>query len=227
MVTISHLVKKIINSRPLLYEALSQNIVNYANLAELLKPALDAELGQDIKETAIIMALRRYGEHISQKEETKIPFQFNPEIIMKTGLTDLTLVKCPSLLTKLKKIYDLIDYDKGETLNVIQGNYEVTIVVAEKHHKKILSILKDEKIINIEKNLVSLAMSFSKDFLYTPGILAKVTKRLLWENVNVFENISTMTELIFIVSKKDAIKAYNALQGLVEGPDKEKSLYNS
>ena len=135
---------------------------------------------------------------------------------MKTGLSDITFVKSPSLLNKLKRIYDLLDYDKGDTLNVIQGNYEITIVVSEKYTKKILQVLKDEKIINVENGLVSLAMSFSKDFLYTPGIISKVTRKLNWENVNIFENISTMTEIIFIVSKRDSVRAFNALQRLIE-----------
>lgn len=216
MVTISHVVKKIIDSHPLLYEALSHNIVNYANLAEHLKPYLETELGEKVKETAVIMALRRYGEKLSIKEGQRIPFKFNPEVILKTGLSDITFVKSPSLMAKLKKVYDLVNYEKGETLNVIHGNYEITMVISERYTAKLLDLLKGEKALNVEKNLISLAMSFPIDFLYTPGILAKVTRRLFWEDVNVFENISTMTELIFIVSRNDAVKAYNALQKLIE-----------
>ncbi len=216
MVTVSHIVKKIINSRPMLYEALANDIVNFANLAEELKPQIEKEIGSKVSESSIIMAIRRHAEGIQKVETNKMPFKFNSEIIMKTGLADVTVVKSISLLAKLKQIYDLVDYEKGETLNIIHGNYEITIVISDKHLDKLLKILKGEKLFNVERNLVALSMSFSKDFLYTPGILAKVTRKLSWENVNVFENISTMRELIYIVSNKDAVRAYNALQGLVE-----------
>jgi len=216
MVTISNIVKKIIESRPMLSEAIANDIVNFANLAEQLKPEIEAELGKEVNESAIVMALRRHAERISQKEEAKIPFKFNSDIIMKTGLSDIALVKSQSLLKKLKDIYDLVDYGKGDTLNIIHGNYEVTIVINEKYIKKLIDMIKGEKTLNIERDLVSLTIIFSKDFFYTPGILSKIIRILAWENVNIIENISTMTELIFIVSKKDAIKAYNALQSLIE-----------
>lgn len=214
MVTISHIVKKLIESWPMLNEAIANNIVNYANLAEHIKKKVEMEYGGKVKEAAIVMALRRYGERA--KNELKIPFKFNSEIIMKTGLSEMTLVRSMTILSKLRKIFDLVDYEKGETINIIQGNYEITLVMNDKHVNKAREILAGEKSINNERNLVSLTMMLSKDFLYTPGVLSKVTRKLEYENINVFENISTLTELIFIVSKKDAVKAYNALQELIE-----------
>lgn len=217
MVTISHVVKKIVNAHPVIYDSILYGIVNFANLAEHITPLVVQELGEEVHGPAIVMALRRYADVISEKERVQSDFSFKSEIIMKTGLTDLTFVKSPSLLRSLKEIYGLIDFDHGDTLNVIHGNYEITIVVTERYAKKIQQILQNEKILNIEKNLVSLAMGFAKDFLYTPGIIAKVTRTLAWHNVNIFENISTMTELIFIVNKKDAMRAYTTLQNIVDG----------
>lgn len=215
MVTISHLVKKYVNDRPLLTEALSQEIINFANLAEKLQPLIEKELEKKIKTSAIIMALRRYSEELTEAAPFK-KFNFESEIIMKTNLWDIAIVKSPTAIDKIKKIYHIVDLEKGDTLNIIQGNYEITIVISQKYKKKIKEILSSEKILNIQENLVSLTLSYSKDFFYTPGILATITRKLAWENINVFENISTMTELIFIISNKDATKAYNSLQTLIE-----------
>ncbi|MFH1276507.1 MAG: hypothetical protein ABIH82_05330 [Candidatus Woesearchaeota archaeon] len=221
MVTVSHIVKKLIDRKPIFYDAICNKIVSFANLASNLKPDIEAELGKEINEQAIVMALRRYSETIKKKEDIK-GFKYNSEIIMKTGLVDITFVKSPSLLKSLRKIYELIDFEKGDTLNVIHGNYEITMVVSEKYSKKILEILNEEKMLNLQENLVSLAMSFSKDFLYTPGILSKVTRQLFWDNINVFENISTMTELIFIIDKKDTMRAFQALERLIDGKEKNR-----
>ncbi len=216
MVNISHIVKSLISQNPMLYEAMSHNLINYANLAEYLKPAIEKELGYFVKDSAIVMALRRYSESIIAKDKINIPVALNTELIIKTGMIDITLAKTPTFMNKFKKIFDLVDYRKGEMLNIIQGDYEITIVINQKHEAKIRSLFSKDEIINVEKDLVSLSMSFSKEFLYTPGILYKATRKLLWENVNIYENISTMTELIFIVKKKDVIRAYNALQELIE-----------
>ncbi len=219
MTSVNHQIKKIVKNNPLLQEGLARNILNFANTAEMLQFEIEKELGKEINLAAIIMALRRTGEELKLKSSIK--FAYNSEIVMKSGLADLTYLKSPSLISKLKRVYELVDQHKGETLNIIQGNYEVTIVVSEKRVGQIKELLKEEELLNVEKELVSLAMSFSKDFLYTPGVLNKAIQQLFWEHINVFENISTMTEMIFIVSKKDALKAYNALQQLVESQNKQ------
>ena len=216
MATASLVVKRIIDSRPLLQEALLEEIVNFANLAEKLKPKVEAELGVKVERQAIIMALRRHSEMLSSKSINSKNFRIDSEIIMKTGICDLCVSKTQSALEKLRKIHQFIDFSKGETLNIIQGNNEVTIVSSQKNLSKLKEILKGERILNVEKDLASLTLSLSKDFLYTPGVIAFISRKLAWENINVFENISTMTELIFIISEKDSARAYNALREIVK-----------
>lgn len=151
-----------------------------------------------------------------KKSVVKEQFKMSHEIVMKTNLCDICIVKTPSALDKIKQIHQIVDYEKGETLNVIQGNYEITIVISQKYLDSLKEILKGEKILNIQKSLVSLTLSLSKEFLSTPGILALATRKLAWNNINIFENISTMTELIFIVAEKDAVKAYNTFQEMTK-----------
>jgi aspartokinase len=116
----------------------------------------------------------------------------------------------------LKKMYDIVDFEKGDILNIIQGNFEVSIITNERNKKKFLELLKNEKIQNIEENLVSLSMTFSKDFLYTPGVIFNIIRNIAWNNINIFEIVSTNTELTFILHKKDAMKGYNALDKLIQ-----------
>jgi len=215
MVSVSHIVRNLVEEKPLLYQGIVEGVISYAGLAEYLLPEIKKELGKEVKLPAIVMAVRRYSEVLKKKSLLNSGFEFDSDIIMKTGLADLTIVKSPASLEKVENLYPLVDYDRGDTLNIIQGNYEITIVISEKHLEDVKKILDGEKILNIEKNLVSLSISFSKEFLYTPGVISKVTRKLAWENINIFENISTMTELIYIISKKDSVRAYKALERLV------------
>jgi aspartokinase len=216
MVTVSHVVKKIVDSKPLLQESLIEGIVNFSHLAQKIRPRVESELGEKIKLSAIIMALRRHADQLQKKTIVHIPFQMRPEIIMKTNICDICIVKTPSALGKIKKIHDIIDYEKGETLNVIQGDYEITIVASQKYENHINSYLEGEKVLNRETDLVSLTLNLTKEFSYTPGVLSSFTRRLAWENINILENISTMTELIFIISEEDALRAYSSLHELIK-----------
>ncbi|MEM3373949.1 MAG: ACT domain-containing protein [Candidatus Woesearchaeota archaeon] len=224
MSNISNIVRRLIQSKPLIYEGMIEGVISHTALAENLLPEIEKELGKEVHLPAIIMAIRRYNESLFESEKIKIPdFKFNSEIIMKSGLADITLVKSPTAIEKIKKLYSFVNFDRGDTLNIIHGNYEITIVISEKHLQKTKELLKDEKILNIEKNLVSLSVSFSSDFLHTPGIISKVIRKLAWENINIYENISTMTELIFIIHSKDSVRAYKALEILIEESNHEKT----
>jgi aspartokinase len=215
MVTVSHLVKKIVDSRPALQDSLIEDIVNYSSLAARLQSGIEAELGHSVKRSAILMALHRHAEGLREKSNPKEGFAINPEIVMKTDLCDLCIVKTPSAYDRITEIYRLVDLERGETLNVIQGNYEITIVATQRHLDEIHNLLDGEKVLNVETDLVSLTLSLSPDFLHTSGVMSLITRKLSWEDINIFEVISTMTELIFIISEKDAVKAYNTFKEII------------
>ena len=135
---------------------------------------------------------------------------------MKTQICDISVLRSPTLISKLKNLYDIINFEKGDSLNIIQGNNEVSIVTNERYKEKFIKVLDKEKIINVEENLVSLTLTYSKDFLYTPGIIFNVTRNISWENINIFEIVSTNTELTLIIHKKDAMNGYKALEKLIQ-----------
>ncbi|MBI2142629.1 hypothetical protein HYU15_04050 [Candidatus Woesearchaeota archaeon] len=188
MVTIAHLVKKMVSERPMLQETMRQGLISFGEL--------------------------------DTKAEKKAASLFGSGMVMKTGITDITVAKSATLASKLEKLYRIVDFSKGDVLNLIHGNYEVGIITNERHMAKVLKLLESEEILMREKGLVSISMPISKEHLYTPGILFTVVRKLAWDNVNIFEIVSTTTELVFIVGSRDATRAYNSLQELVAGGQK-------
>jgi len=215
MVTVSHIVQKLVNENVFIQESMSKNIISYAALAKQLQPEIEEEIGKTVKKHGIEMALRRYAEQLKQKHKA-ISFDYSSDIIMKTQICDISVSRSQTLLGKIKKLYDIVDFEKGDSLNIIQGSCEVSIVTNERYKQRFLDMLKNEKVLNIEVNLISLTMTFSKDFLYTPGIIFNIIRNVAWENINIFEIVSTNTELTFIIHKKDAMKGYKALEKLIQ-----------
>ncbi len=217
MVTVSHIVKKLVSDKPFLEEALRSGIISNGNLAEQLHQAIEQELGKKVTYPAIVMALRRYAETLAEKNQTLAVFNYDGEIVMKTNICDFTLAKTPSLITKLKDVNRIANYETGDTLNVIVGNNEVSIITSERLQEKLKTYLKEEKILNTERGLVALTVMFtSDDFMHTPGVVFTILRKLVWENINIYEIITTMMETTLILNKKDSIKAYNALYELVQ-----------
>ena len=46
MVTVSHIVKKVVSEQPFVEEALGRGIISVANLAEYILPKIEKELGK-------------------------------------------------------------------------------------------------------------------------------------------------------------------------------------
>lgn len=215
MVTTSHIVQKLVNEKIFIQEPISKGIVSYSSLAQHLKPEIEKELGKKVKAHAIVMALRRYADTL-KKEHKDVTFNYSSEIILKTDMCDIALLRSSTLLKKLKSFYDVVDFEKGDILNIIHGRHEVCVVTNERYRKKLLSLMKEEKILNVENNLVSLTLTYSKEFLHTPGVIFNIVRNIAWENINIFEIVSTNTELTLILHKIDAVKGYKVLEKLVE-----------
>ena len=214
MVTISHIVGEHIRKRPLLQEAILEGIVNFGAVAEQLQPLVERELGKKAKQSAIVMALHRHAEKLSKPIPKRLDLK--SEIIIKTNINDLVLAKSPELFERLKKAYELVDYDKGDTLNIVHGNYEVSLVVSERIAEQLTKLLHGIKIIKTERNLVSIALRFGEKFISTPGVIATITRKLAWNRVNIVEIVSTMTELNVIIRQSDLTAAYGTLAELIE-----------
>ena len=222
MVTASAVVKKLVNEKPLLQEGLRQGIINFAALAERIKPQVEQQLGGKINEAAIIMALRRHGEALEASDVRSISFEPHTQLTLKTNLVYFSVKRSPQLFKKLEELYKSFDYVAGDTFNIIHGNYEVSIITNESREKKVAAAISElgaGQITTREKNLVSISMSFDRDFPYTPGVLFAVTRKLYWDNINIFEIVSAATELTLIFQKKDAMRAYAALQELIDEKD--------
>jgi len=219
MVTVSHVVEKLMENKLYLQETMHQGVISCNSLATKFKTEIEDELGKEVKHSAIVMALRRYEEKLS-KSIREPSFDYFIETIMKTNITYIVLRETPSLLPKLSTLYHVIDFKKGGILNIIQGNNEVGVITNERYKEKLLDLLKMESVYIKVDNLVSISLMYSKDFTFTPGVVYNVSRFIAWENINIINILHTPTELSLVVNEADAMKCYRILQKLVKKQEK-------
>lgn len=215
MVTISHMVHKLVDEKVYLQEAIGKGIASYGSVAKQLKPDIEKELNKEVAHYAIVAALRRYAEKLNSRFKDINFTADNSEVNLKTNIIDIKVMKTPSLFDRLKTIYDVINFDNGDILHIIYGRNTVSIVTNERYKKQICDFLQYEKIINIDEDLVALSFSIDKDLVNTPGVLFQIVRNFAWESINIREIISIDLEMTFIVDEKDAITGYKALKRLI------------
>lgn len=214
MVTVSNIVKKLLERELLIQESINRNIISYSLLAKYLKPEIEQEMGKKIKDSAVVMALRRHASDV-KTSYSKPSFRYAIETI-KTDICYVVLEESPDLLHKLKDFYSIVDFKRGGILNIIQGNFEVSIITNMRYKEKLLDLLYEKSILETVDDLVSISLTYSTNFLFTPGILYDVSRFLAWENINVLDLILTKTEISIIISKKDLMRCYKTLGRFAE-----------
>jgi len=209
------MVHKLVDEKIYLQEAIGKGIASYGSVAKQLKPEIEKELKKEVAHYAIVAALRRYAEKLNNRfKEIKFSPD-NSEVNLKTNIIDINVLKTPSLFDKLKRIYDVINFDNGDILHMIYGRNTVSIVTNERYKKQICDFLQYEKILGVDENLVALSFSINKDLVNTPGVLFQIVRNFAWETINIREIISIDLEMTFIVEEKDAITGYKALKRLI------------
>ncbi len=218
MESVSSMVKRLLNQKPFLLEAFERGILSYGSLALEFKPIIEQSLNKEVKESAIVMALRRYAEDVQRKAPSIRENRLSCEIVMKTNICDFNMRKTENLLPRLKELYGMVNLGRGDFLNVTIGNDEISIAVSDKYEQEVREFLGDQENLDFRDGLVSLTLIFSGDFLHTPGVVFQALRKLAWENINVYEIISTMTELTVVIERNDSTRGYEALQEFIERP---------
>jgi len=216
MVTVSHLVEKIVEQKPFLQEALSRGIVNNAALAEELIPQIEKELKKKIKFSAVNMAIRRLSQKLEKTFIAKAKFDKNSDITIKSDLIEITVFKTEDAQGYVKKVYDIVNFKKGDFLTITQGLNEVMIITNKRHEKKALSLFPPRIVKKTIKNLSSLTIIIPPESIGTVGLFYIVTRALNWENINIVDIVSTFTEMTFIVNEDDTARAFNVLNRLIK-----------
>lgn len=107
----------------------------------------------------------------------------------------------PAFLTKfLKDTVD--DVEKGRILQVSQGTKVIVVLCEENFAEKIKKKYKSN-VINVKKDLVAYTIMFPKVGSETHGVLSFITTMLAENKINLFEVISTYTDVTFLIKRKD------------------------
>lgn len=188
-------VKDLINRR-----ALAKYIIK----EEQLKHSLDA----------VITALRRFEIKKEEKETLDIVKKIN--ITSKENISIICLEKNEDVLAKLNRVISLVNYNKNETLKIVEGNLSLKLFVDGSKASKIKEIFNKKDIIKIINNIAEINLIFPEAAIKTKGIVSYITSHLKINNINIMEILSCTPELIIYFEEKDLIKAYKTIKMIKE-----------
>ncbi len=213
MISTSQVIEDLVKQAPFLEAAIADDLVNYSSLARYFKPEIEKRLFKDIKEGAIIMALKRVSSRlkVTLPKSEEILKNFG-DITIRSNLVDYTFLNSSTLGDAQNKILEKTAGRKDVFITISNGVSQVTLIASEAIKNDVKEIFKAETAVCSLNGLSSLTIRIPTEATETPGVLYSILKVLAWEGINLIETISTYTELTLVLETKDIERAFSLLK---------------
>ena len=133
MKTVSSIVENYIKTKPFLLSALSQGIINLTSLSRNMMVELESEFGKEVKQGAIVMALKRLSVDLDFRLNHKIVKVLKNlgEITVRSSLTDYAFAVSDSILNNQAELISEIHNYSDVFYTSSRGVSETNIIISE------------------------------------------------------------------------------------------------
>jgi hypothetical protein len=216
MKTVSSIVENYIKTKPFLLNALSLGIINLTSLSRNIMIELESEFGKEVKQGAVVMALKRLTEELDFRLNHKINKVIKNigEITVRSALTDFTFAVSDTVLNKQADLITDINALPDIFYTASKGVNETNIVVSNSVNYLVEKHFASEKMIQKLDNLASITVKLPKENITVPGIYYFIFQRLAWEGIIINEVISTSNEFTILVSEDEVDIAFKVIKDL-------------
>lgn len=162
---------------------------------------------------AVISAIRRY--HLDMKEKEYLPEIYKlltkSKFLTRTKLASILLQKNEIVRNKLANLYQKIDFHGGDTLRIFEVNKYIKIIIDEKTLEEAEKIFNKDEIVDQEKDLGEITITYNVDITKTPGVFALLSNELAANNISIIDSMICHSEHLIIVKEKDLPRSFNVL----------------
>lgn len=216
MSSIGKVTEEIINRSPFLRESLTENLVNVSALARKIKPEVEEILKKDVKEGAIVMAIKRMSPGYYHKINLKIKYFMATlgDFIVRSDLEDFTFENSPTLTLCQAEMMKNLNDKQDPFYTFCHGVGESTIITSVSVCDQLKTIFQGEKLKSHTPDLASITIKLPTVNTEISGIYYYILKHLAWEGINIVEIVSTSNEFTVVVHSDDIDVAFSVLMQL-------------
>ncbi len=216
MKTISAVVEQYIKKKPFLQSALAQGIINLTSLSRQIRPEIQDQLGKEVRNGAIVMALKRLSDDLEFRATHRIVKVLKNigEITVRSSLTDYTFLVSETILQKQGKLVEEVHRNQDVFYTSSRGVNELNIVVSNKLNTVVENLFSGERMSQKAEDLASITVKLPAENVSVPGIYYFIFQRLAWEGIVLYEVISTTNEFTILVSEEQVDQAFTVIKDL-------------
>jgi len=216
MKTVAQSVEQILRAQPFLEEALQRSIINFSALAEELQPEIAAMLKKPVKTGAIMMALRRYHSPVgvSNNQKLKQAFKNLGDITVRSNISAFTFKNTYTLVNCHGKLLSYVSANTHLFYAFTRGILESNIMISGSETEKVNSFFEAEHLLMQREALAAISVQLPQDNFKVAGLYYQIFKHLAWQNIALYEVVSTTNEFTVLVEEDLVAQAFAAIKGL-------------
>jgi aspartokinase len=164
-----------------------------------------------------MMALRRYNDKLAVSKSyygmSALLGQLG-DITLRSNLSDFTFKNSSTLINSHSAILNKIKDKSHIFFTFTRGILESNIIISSSENEDVLKSFKGEDCLDIKENLSAISLILPKNNTKIAGLYYQILKRLAWENVSLYEVISTTNEFTLVVEDAYVDSAFSIIKNL-------------
>ena len=133
---------------------------------------------------------------------------------MRSSLSDFTFQNSKTLIQSHSKVLEKINTNQQLFYAFTRGIFESNIIVSSSEKDRLFEVFKDELLLGLQDNLSAISINLPEGNSKIVGLYYQIFKRLAWDNVTLYEVVSTTNEFTILVEDHLVDKAFSVIKGL-------------
>jgi hypothetical protein len=196
-------------------EALELGIANYTALAEKIKPDIEKLIGYKVNQNTIVVAIKRFAdalEKIKSNPNTRPSIATKAKMSLTGSIIDIDFQKENDDDDTLANILDEF-FEQENRYNLFQTDSHFTLLTEDADEiRKIVANAIEKFDGKIKEDLSKITVSLGPDEQSPYNLLSLVSNILYNHQIPVHSAFFTPSEIVLILSDKDAARAYDLIR---------------
>lgn len=194
---------------PEIEKSYREGLINRRALARFL---IDHGVGDRSAFDAVVATIRRHD--FGPKDGAALDLFHDVRVSLKDRILILDFEKDKELLRRLERLFERIDYDRGDTLKIVVGTASIKVVVDQSKEAGLRDLIGRSRVRERLDHISEISLRFPADAARTKNVLGVITRELALHDVVVAELLTASPELLIYVRDEFVTRAYEVVRAL-------------
>ncbi|HXQ93215.1 MAG TPA: hypothetical protein VN739_09445 [Nitrososphaerales archaeon] len=211
-VSISKVVKGVIDNDLSLQDALSRKYGNYTAIARLIKPKVEKDLGHKVNFDSLVTSVKRIKPRFQSSEGGIEGVLARSVVNVRTDVAKLNLDKSKRALESARNV--MASYQE-EFLQVSESNAAITMIFDQKLLEEIHKKFNDDDVLDEQSDLAAIIVHSPTEIVRTPGVVLSIYTKIAENHVNIEDTVSCFTDTIIVIRMDEVARTFSSLTDLI------------